>query len=127
MYTLAWVAGYLYVGLLSVFRMTWRFFYGLSILPMLLAIVYFFWIPESPHWLAAHNKYCELRKYVDDSVDFNKKEVNLASCAIGSCRKRARKNAVHADSQYKRAFKKPIFVTFILINGYIQYCITIVC
>lgn len=122
---MAWVSGYLYVGLLSVFRMSWRFFYALAILPMSLSVVFFYYIPESPHWLAAHGKFCELRKYIDDSFDFNNRKVDLALCAVGSCRKLARTKAEeHAETggnQYWRAMKKPIFIIFILVNGFIQW------
>uniref|UniRef100_A0AC35G0N9 Major facilitator superfamily (MFS) profile domain-containing protein n=1 Tax=Panagrolaimus sp. PS1159 TaxID=55785 RepID=A0AC35G0N9_9BILA len=121
-FTTAWVGGYLYVGLLSVFRLSWRFFYALTTLPMLISFMYFFWIPESPHWLASHGKYCQLRKYVDDSMKFNNKDVNLSVCLIASQRKRARKYAAEGgEGQYKRAFKTPIFIIFILINGFLQF------
>lgn len=120
-YTFAWVAGYFYVGLLSVYGLSVRIFYLYSCLPIAGLFVYFLIIPESPHWLAANKKFCRLRNYIDKASEFNKKNIDLTKCKISDSRKATRTEALKSDSQYKRAFKKPIFYLYILINGFAQF------
>uniref|UniRef100_A0A7E4V6K7 MFS domain-containing protein n=1 Tax=Panagrellus redivivus TaxID=6233 RepID=A0A7E4V6K7_PANRE len=121
-YTMAWVAGYLYVGLLSVITLSWRMFYILTFVPSLIAFSYFFWLPESPHWLAAHGKTKRLREYINDAITFNNRAIDLKLCTLESDRRETRRSyESHKDGQYRRALCKPMFFVFILINGYLMF------
>uniref|UniRef100_A0A915C5N8 Major facilitator superfamily (MFS) profile domain-containing protein n=2 Tax=Parascaris univalens TaxID=6257 RepID=A0A915C5N8_PARUN len=81
-YTIAWLLGYLYAGMLTQFIETWRKLYLMMALPGILTIIYLFLLPESPYWMLAHGRTKGIRKYIHHSNWINRETINLNDCCV---------------------------------------------
>ncbi|EJW86973.1 major facilitator superfamily transporter [Wuchereria bancrofti] len=83
-----WLLGYLYVGALEVFIKDWRKLYFISAVPSLLTIVYFWLLPESPHWMISRRRIRGIQQYIKMSSWFNNVKIDLNKCQSESIQKR---------------------------------------
>ncbi|KHN77464.1 Putative transporter, partial [Toxocara canis] len=116
-YTIAWLLGYLYVGLLPQFIFTWRKLYLAMALPGLITIIYIFVLPESPYWLLAHGRSKSIRSYIKRSNWINRRKANLKNCCVGD--KGARKAHQTKNRTFCDLLKWKRILFHIFSNGFI--------
>ncbi|TKR86431.1 hypothetical protein L596_011024 [Steinernema carpocapsae] len=78
--TISWVFGYELVGVLRMFITSWRWLYFAISIPGLLTISYYWFMPESLHWMVIHKKTKGITRYLKHSSRINKKELALDEC-----------------------------------------------
>ncbi|CAJ0603940.1 unnamed protein product [Cylicocyclus nassatus] len=62
--SIAWVLGMFWVGILSLVVKQWRMMYFACAAPGLATVAYYFFLPETPHWLIQHERYKEIENFV---------------------------------------------------------------
>lgn len=112
--TITWVTGYLAAGVLRLFISNWRWLYFAVSVPGLLTIPYYWFTPESIHWLITNRKNKGVSKYIRTSSRFNRVQIPLHEC----------KSANHLEEQGKKRtffdiFKNPALVLHLILNSYI--------
>ncbi|CCH63938.1 Major facilitator superfamily (MFS) profile domain-containing protein [Caenorhabditis elegans] len=78
--TISWVGGYMLAGVFYVFFKNWRVLYFAASVPGLLTIPFFWFTPESLHWLMTKQNDRKIKKYINESVAFNKQTISLIDC-----------------------------------------------
>ncbi|CAI5453269.1 unnamed protein product [Caenorhabditis angaria] len=78
--TVTWVTGYMLAGVLHLFIPNWRWLYFAISLPGLLTIPYYWWTPESLHWMITSRKGKQVRKFVETCERVNKQKIDLSKC-----------------------------------------------
>ncbi|VDO21604.1 unnamed protein product [Brugia timori] len=112
-----WLLGYLYVGALEVFIKDWRKLYFISAVPSLLTIVYFWLLPESPHWMISRRRIHGIQKYIKMSSWFNNVKIDLNKCQSESIQKRLAEE--FKERSVCDLFKYKRIMFFLFVNGYI--------
>ncbi|KAK0411991.1 hypothetical protein QR680_005971 [Steinernema hermaphroditum] len=116
-FTVAWVLGYLYVGVISKFISNWQHFYLAGVVPGLLTIGLYWVIPESPHWLIAHGKIDGIKRYILQAERFNNTKIDLHQCQATK-EKLTNSNRERRRSIW-RVLKNKTILAMLLINGFI--------
>lgn len=80
--TFTWVSGILMVGLLRMCISNWRLLSLACAAPGLLTIGYYWWVPESLHWMINHEKYTGIRSYIERTSRINSVKISLADCRV---------------------------------------------
>ncbi|XGW04620.1 hypothetical protein V3C99_015648 [Haemonchus contortus] len=112
--TITWVIGYLAAGVLRLFISNWRWLYFAVSVPGLLTIPYYWFTPESIHWLIANKKNKGVSKYIRTSSRFNRAEIPLHECKSASNLTDEAKKRTFFDM-----FKNPGLVLHLIMNAYI--------
>ncbi|TKR87412.1 hypothetical protein L596_011813 [Steinernema carpocapsae] len=120
-YTLTWVLGYFYVGVVAyyvAFASQWKLFYLTVVLPGVITITMYWLIPESPHWLITHGKVEGIKKYIQKAEKFNNTTIDLGKCQtvgkeVMTASRRKRRKSIW------RVLKNKTVVVMLLINGFI--------
>ncbi|WKY13301.1 hypothetical protein Q1695_004260 [Nippostrongylus brasiliensis] len=112
--TITWVTGYLAAGVLRLFIANWRWLYFAVSVPGLLTIPYYWFTPESIHWLITNKKNKGVSKYIRTSSRFNRIEIPLHEC----------KSSNNLETQGRKRtffdmFKNPALVLHLILNAYI--------
>lgn len=78
--SLIWVAGIFAVGILHIFIHNWRYLYLCVVIPGLISLAYYYFLPESIHWLIANKRTKQVRRYIIKSSRVNKVTLDLHAC-----------------------------------------------
>ncbi|VDM93179.1 unnamed protein product, partial [Litomosoides sigmodontis] len=81
-YTFAWVAGIILVGVLRIWILNWRWLYFAISIPSVLSILYYWLLPESPFWSISHNKHHTIARYIKNACRCNNVEIDLSKCEL---------------------------------------------
>uniref|UniRef100_A0A915DHG5 Major facilitator superfamily (MFS) profile domain-containing protein n=1 Tax=Ditylenchus dipsaci TaxID=166011 RepID=A0A915DHG5_9BILA len=74
------ISGYMGVGFLHLFISNWRWLYFAISAPGLLSFAFYWFLPESLHWLIANKKTTQVTRYIKDSAKFNNVDIELHDC-----------------------------------------------
>ncbi|EFP07966.1 hypothetical protein CRE_15060 [Caenorhabditis remanei] len=110
--TISWVGGYMLAGVFYMFFKNWRMLYLMATVPGLLTIPFYWFTPESLHWLLTKQNNRKIEKYINESVTFNKQTISLIDC----------RSANQQTSEKTRTFRDlfiPRIFVHVLINSYI--------
>ncbi|CAO4382780.1 unnamed protein product [Caenorhabditis nigoni] len=110
--TISWVGGYMLAGVFYIFFKNWRVLYFAASVPGLLTIPFFWFTPESLHWLVTKQNDKKIQKYINESVAFNKQTISLIDC------RSANAQSSEKTRTFRALFYPKIFV-HVLINSYI--------
>ncbi|KAL6744435.1 hypothetical protein Aduo_017370 [Ancylostoma duodenale] len=113
--TIAWVFGMFWVGVLSLFMKEWRIMYLASAAPGILTIFYFFYLPESPHWLIQHEKYKEIEDYIRIANRWNNTNVDINVCRRIGPPPEEKRETIGA------VVRSPEMLKLLGINGFVQF------
>ncbi|VDK81533.1 unnamed protein product [Litomosoides sigmodontis] len=113
----SWLLGYLYVGVLEIFINDWRKLYFASAVPSVLTIVYYWLLPESPHWMLSRRRIRGIQQYIKLSSWFNNVEIDLNRCQSENTERAAAKE--FEQRTVCDLFKYKRIVYFLIVNGYI--------
>ncbi|KAK6757783.1 hypothetical protein RB195_015541 [Necator americanus] len=113
--TIAWVFGMFWVGVLSLFVKEWRLMYMACAAPGALTIAYFFFLPESPHWLIQHEKYKEIEDYIRTSNRWNNTKIDVSVCRRIGPPPQEKRETIGA------IIRSPEMLKLLTINGFIQF------
>ena len=69
---LPFVCGEVLVGVLAIYIKDWRMLAVPIYTPLLVSLVVFWFMPESPRWLITKKKYKEAQKVITSAAKFNK-------------------------------------------------------
>ncbi|EFO28152.2 hypothetical protein LOAG_00332 [Loa loa] len=83
-YTFAWVTGIMFVGILRIWILNWRWLYFAISIPSTLSALYYWLLPESPYWSITHNKHKGIEKYIKDACRYNNVKLDLSKCELDS-------------------------------------------
>ncbi|EGT49101.1 hypothetical protein CAEBREN_21575 [Caenorhabditis brenneri] len=78
--TFSWVGGYLLAGVFYLMFNNWRTLYFAASVPGLLTIPFFWFTPESIHWLLTKQDDKKIKKYINTAIAFNKQTISLIEC-----------------------------------------------
>ncbi|CAG9535001.1 unnamed protein product [Cercopithifilaria johnstoni] len=112
-----WILGYLYVGILELFIKDWRKLYFASAIPSILTVIYYWLLPESPHWMLSRRRIRGIQQYIKTSSWFNNVEIDLNECRSENIRKTTTKG--FRERTLCDLFKYKRIIYFLLVNGYI--------
>ncbi|KAK6031595.1 hypothetical protein OSTOST_02255, partial [Ostertagia ostertagi] len=104
-----------WVGILSLFIQEWRVMYFACTAPGVLAIFYYFFLPESPHWLIQHMDYERIELYIKTANRWNNKVVDVESC------RRDGPPPVEKRETCGEMLRSPEMLKLLFINGFIQF------
>ncbi|CAI4227069.1 unnamed protein product [Auanema sp. JU1783] len=122
-YTLAWALGMFYVGLLSLFVHEWRWMYMMNSIPSIFFVLYFYWMPESPHWLVLKKRAKEIKQYIKTSNKWSNCEIDIQKCLDSDSL--PTEDEVHQNPKFSAVFKNATIRKYIVINGFIQFCLAL--
>lgn len=112
----SWLMGYLYIGALELLIKDWRKLYFLSAIPGILTVIYFWLLPESPHWMISHKRITGLKEYIRSSSWFNNVNIDLNKCLSDV-------NKVEIERFQERTlcdiFRHKRILYLLFVNGYI--------
>ncbi|CAI2352638.1 unnamed protein product [Caenorhabditis sp. 36 PRJEB53466] len=110
--TVTWVLGYMLAGVFSIFFTNWRYLYLAASFPGLLTIPFFWFTPESLHWLVTKRQERRIEKYINKSVAFNKQTISLPNC-------RSENTDFNEITRTFRALFYPKIFVHLVINSFI--------
>ncbi|KAK5984504.1 MFS domain-containing protein [Trichostrongylus colubriformis] len=113
--TIAWVLGMFWVGILSLYIHQWRWMYFACTAPGILAIFYYFFLPESPHWLIQHMDYRRIELFIKTSNKWNNVAVDVNCC------RRDGPVPVEKRETCGEILKSPEMLKLLFINGFVQF------
>lgn len=113
--TIAWVFGMFWVGILSLFIHEWRVMYFASAAPGVLSILYYFFLPESPHWLIQHLDYKRIEEFINRCNRMNNTTVDIDWCRRDGPAPKETRESLTA------MIKSPRMLKLLLINGFIEF------
>ncbi|KAE9417812.1 hypothetical protein Angca_009660, partial [Angiostrongylus cantonensis] len=117
--TIAWVFGMFWVGLLSLVINEWRTMYFACAAPGILLILYFIYLPESPHFLIQHAKYKEIEEYVKISNRWNCTTIDVSRCRRDGPLPAEKRETLGA------ILRSPEMLKLLFINGFIQFAMSL--
>lgn len=118
--TIAWVGGYMLAGVFYVFFKNWRVLYFAASVPGLLTIPFFWFTPESIHWLMTKKDGRKIEKYINSAVAFNKQTISLIECRSANTENNG-KTRTFRDLFHPKIFVHVCINSFILIVMSLTY------
>uniref|UniRef100_A0A1I7V2Z6 MFS domain-containing protein n=2 Tax=Caenorhabditis tropicalis TaxID=1561998 RepID=A0A1I7V2Z6_9PELO len=109
---ISWVGGYMLAGVFSILFKDWRVLYFAASIPGILTIPFYWFTPESLHWLVTKKKDKKIQKYINASIAFNKQTISLIEC------KSDNETSSSKTRTFRDLFHPKIFVN-LLINSYV--------
>ncbi|KAM3723890.1 putative transporter [Dirofilaria immitis] len=81
-YTVIWVLGIMFVGVLRIWILNWRWLYLTVSIPSILSAFYYWLLPESPYWSISRNKQHIIEKYIEDACQYNNVNIDMSKCKM---------------------------------------------
>ncbi|XGW05078.1 hypothetical protein V3C99_015895 [Haemonchus contortus] len=113
--TIAWVLGMFWVGILSLFIHEWRLMYFACTAPGILAILYYFFLPESPYWSIQHMDYKRIEIYIKNANKWNNVAVDAKDC------RRDGPPPVEKRETCDAILRSSAMLKLLFINGFIEF------
>ncbi|CAB3397850.1 unnamed protein product [Caenorhabditis bovis] len=112
--SLTWVLGYILAGVFDMFISNWRWLYFAVSLPGILTIPFYWFTPESLHWLVNNKKERKIERYIAVCSHYNKMEIPLHNC-----RNDSQEEQVGIKRTVFDVFSHPTLLVNILLNSFI--------
>ncbi|KAI1722884.1 sugar transporter domain-containing protein [Ditylenchus destructor] len=117
--TFVWVGGYMFVGLLHLFIPNWRWLYFAISAPGLLSIAFYWFLPESLHWLITNKKTKQVTRYIRKTTKVNKMEIALHECQSATP-ENGSDNGSAIGRTYVDMFRTPSLVFHLILHSFIM-------
>eukprot|EP00063_Salmo_salar_P012176 XP_013987011.1 PREDICTED: solute carrier family 22 member 7-like isoform X2 [Salmo salar] len=115
--SLGWSVGNMLLALLAYFIRDWRYLMLVVTSPCIVAIISWWWIPESARWLLANGKVKEAKKYLVQCAKMNGKYGYTAKLDIETLRKVTVSEVANKDYSYLDLVKTPKLRKITICSG----------
>ncbi|XP_071359257.1 solute carrier family 22 member 7a [Trachinotus anak] len=121
--SLSWSVGNMFLALLAYFIRDWRHLTLAVTAPCILAIISWWWLPESARWLLANGKAEEAQKYLVQCAKMNKKNEYTAKLDTETLRKVTVSEVAKKNPSYLDLVKTPQLRKITLCSGLFWFAV----
>uniref|UniRef100_A0A3Q2ZF91 Solute carrier family 22 member 7-like n=1 Tax=Kryptolebias marmoratus TaxID=37003 RepID=A0A3Q2ZF91_KRYMA len=115
--SLSWSVGNMFLALLAYLIRDWRHLTMAATAPCIVAIIFWWWLPESARWLLANGRTEEAKKYLDQCAKINRRDQNTPKKVTVS--KVTEKNHTYLD-----LVKTPQLRKITLCSGFFWFAVS---
>ncbi|KAK5865503.1 hypothetical protein PBY51_019769 [Eleginops maclovinus] len=121
--SLSWSVGNMFLALLAYFIRDWRHLTLAVTAPCLIAIILWWWLPESARWLLVNGRAEEAKKYLDQCAKMNQKNGNTSRLDSEALGKVAWTEVSEKNHSYLDLIKTPQLRKITLCSGLFWFAV----